>query len=58
MNAWNNAINSEFIETLIDDIQNIKSEYDDSGREKEYYEEIGRLVCASIQNTYDKDVEI
>lgn len=58
MNGWKEAVNSEFIDNLIDELERLKSEYKDSDRRKEYYQEVGRIVCAEIQTTYDKDVEL
>jgi len=57
MDAWSNAVNSEFIDNLIDELERLKSEYEKSQR-KEYYQEVGRIICAEIQATYDKDVEL
>lgn len=57
MNAWNNAVNSEFIENIIDELERLKSEHEDSDRE-EYYQEVGRFICAEIGATYDKDLEL
>ena len=57
MSTWDNAVNSEFIENIIDELESLKSEYENSDR-KEYYQEVGRFVCAEIQTTYDKDVEL
>ena len=57
MNAWNNAVNSEFIENIIDELERLKSEYEDSDRE-EYYQEVGRFICAEICATYDQDLEL
>tara|TARA_R100000773_G_scaffold42961_1_gene40772 strand:- start:9 stop:185 length:177 start_codon:yes stop_codon:yes gene_type:complete len=58
MDVWNNAVNSEFIDNLIDELERLKSDYKDADRRKEYYQEVGRIVCAEIQATYDKDVEL
>ncbi len=58
MNGWKEAVNSEFIDNLIDELERLKSEYKDSDRKKEYYQEVGRIVCAEIQATYDKDIEL
>lgn len=57
MSTWDNAVNSEFIDKLIYELETLKSEYENSDR-KEYYQEVGRFVCAEIQSTYDKDVEL
>lgn len=57
MNTWNNAVNSEFIENIIDELERLKSEHEDSDRE-EYYQEVGRFICAEICATYDKDLEL
>lgn len=57
MSTWDNAVNSEFIDNLIYELETLKSEYENSDR-KEYYQEVGRFVCAEIQATYDTDVEL
>lgn len=57
MEAWNNAVNSEFIKNIIDELERLKSEHEDSDRE-EYYQEVGRFICAEIYATYDKDLEL
>lgn len=58
MNAWENAVNKDFIDNLIDEIERLKSEYEDSDRNKEYYQEIGKLVCGEIYATMGKDLEL
>ena len=35
MSTWDNAVNSEFIENIIDELERLKSEYENSDR-KEY----------------------
>ena len=57
MSTWDNAVNSEFIENIIDELERLKSEHEDSDRE-EYYQEVGRFICTEICATYDKDVEL
>ena len=61
MNDWNNAINKEFIDDLIIEIEKLKSELDeqplsiDKGR---YYDAIGKYVCKEIYLLFDKDLEV
>tara|TARA_R100001440_G_scaffold39562_2_gene59057 strand:- start:12531 stop:12707 length:177 start_codon:yes stop_codon:yes gene_type:complete len=58
MNGWKEAVNQEFIDNLIDELERLKYNYKVYGGGEEYYQEVGRIVCAEIQATYDKDVEL
>ena len=60
--------NQEFIDNLIAKLETLKYKYKIYGGERstpfqgnigeEYYQKVGRIVCAKIKDTYDKDVEL
>ena len=62
MSTWDNAINREFVQALISDIETLKNEHEDedmnSKARSQYYAEIGRMVCSELFQSFDKDLEL
>ncbi|QDP57458.1 MAG: hypothetical protein Unbinned2299contig1000_59 [Prokaryotic dsDNA virus sp.] len=55
MNAWDNAINKEFVEGIIDFANSLKEDYTSSEVE-EFYKELGRHISNEVFTTYDEDI--
>lgn len=59
---WENAVNREFIETLIKKIDVIKTEFETveitEDEKKHYYKNIGLLLCHELYEWFDKDFEM
>tara|TARA_R110002020_G_scaffold7092_1_gene29998 strand:- start:590 stop:775 length:186 start_codon:yes stop_codon:yes gene_type:complete len=53
---WNNAINKNFVNQIIEWSHSMKKDYTIHEAE-EFYKELGRYVCSEIYYTYDEDVE-
>ncbi len=59
---WENAVNREFIETLIKKIGVMKTEFETSETTpteiKKYYKNVGLLTCHELYEWFDKDLEM
>lgn len=59
---WENAVNREFIEELIKRIDVMKTEFEKGEKnheeEKQYYNNVGRMVCEEFYDWFDKDLEV
>ena len=55
MSAWDNAINKEFVEGLIDFANSLKEDYTSSEVE-EFYKELGRHISNEVFTTYGEDI--
>lgn len=55
MSAWDNAINREFVEGIIDKANSLKEDYTTNEREQ-FYKKLGRYLTDELLTTYDEDV--
>tara|TARA_R100000995_G_C3368860_1_gene70789 strand:- start:80 stop:256 length:177 start_codon:yes stop_codon:yes gene_type:complete len=55
MSVWDNAINKEFVEGLINFANSLKEDYTSSEVE-EFYKELGRHISNEVFTTYDEDI--
>jgi len=61
-NQWENAVNREFIETLIKKIDVMKTEFETTeitqNEIKQYYQNVGLLLCHELYEWFEKDFEM
>tara|TARA_R100001086_G_scaffold247563_1_gene182126 strand:- start:307 stop:483 length:177 start_codon:yes stop_codon:yes gene_type:complete len=55
MSAWDNAINKDFVEGLIDFANSLKEDYTSSEVE-EFYKKLGRHISNEVFTTYGEDI--